>query len=162
MRGSLRLAGGVALAVMAFAMASRGDAAEILHAPDAIRACLCRDQAVTALSDTLNRESEAYEQRRRELAELDSRAATARQQLDPADAGQREALGRLLDERDAAQRDFASETTPHYNATVALYNEAADAFNRDCGGKAYDWDVLPQVQSTLSCPAVPAIPAPRP
>ena len=43
--------------------------------------------------------------------------------------------------------------TRTFRAVVDLYNESAGAFNRACGDKAYDWSVLPQVQSALSCPA---------
>jgi len=141
--------------LLASAAVPQAGAVEVLHAPDAIRACLCLDQAVTTLSAELNQESEAYDNQRKALATLESRANSARQQMDPANEAQRQALGRLLDERDAAAERFAAETTPHYNAIVGRYNDAADAFNRECGNKAYDWSVLQQVQSTLSCPSTP-------
>ena len=83
------------------------------------------------------------------MAELKTQAETTRQHLDAADMAQRDALARLLEQRDAAARRFATETTPHYNATVDLYNAAASAFNRTCGDKAYDWSVLSQVQKRI-------------
>jgi murein L,D-transpeptidase YcbB/YkuD len=152
MGGHVRRAGGSAFLLLASAALQHAGAVEILHAPDAIRVCLCLDQAVTGRSDELNRESDAYDAEREALATLESQAAAARQQLDPANEAQRKAFGQLLTERDAAVQRFARKTTPHYNEVVGRYNEAAEAFSRECGGKAYDWDVLEQVQSTLSCP----------
>jgi septal ring factor EnvC (AmiA/AmiB activator) len=149
--GNLRLAGGTVLLLLAAAATREVGAAEIMHTPEAIRACLCLDQAVTALSDELYQETETHEEQRKALAALEARADAARQRADPADMAQREALGRLLDEREAAVRRFAAETTPHFNTVTESYNRAADAFNRTCGGKAYDWSVLPDVQSSLSC-----------
>lgn len=152
--GKVRMAGGPALLLLASAAMQHANATEVLHAPDAVRVCLCLDQAVTARSAELNQESNSYDAQRKALAALESRAKTARQQLDPANEGQRQAFARLLTERDAAVQRFAGVATPHYNAVVGRYNDAAEAFGRQCGGKSYDWDVLQQVQSTLSCPAV--------
>jgi hypothetical protein len=147
----LRLAGGTLLLLLGAATAWEARAAELLHAPEAIRACLCLDQAVTARSAELYQESQSLEEQKKALAALESRADEARGQSDSTDMAQRAELGRLLDERDAAISRFAAETTPQYNATVEAYNRAAEAFNRGCGGKAYDWSVLPDVQSNLTC-----------
>jgi hypothetical protein len=153
--GHLTVVRGAMVLLVASIAVPRAGAAEVMHAPDEIRVCLCLDQAVTTLSDDLNREDQTYADQRTALADLESRAKTAREQIDPADPAQREALGRLLNERDAAVRRFAEETTPHHNAIVGRYNNAAEAFNHACGDKSYDWAVLPQVQATLSCPAAP-------
>jgi hypothetical protein len=148
---TLRCLSGTALLLLASAAARPTAAAEVLHTPDAIRACLCLDQAVTAASDALYQETETYDAAKTALAELERRADAARQNADPTDAAQRDALGRLLDERDAAVTRFAAAATPQFNAAVERYNEAARAFNRGCGDKAYDWSVLPDVQRTLAC-----------
>lgn len=155
----VRMAGGSALLLVASAAAQHANAVEVLHAPDAVRACLCLDQAVTARSAELNQENETYDAQRKALATLESQAQTARRRLDPANEAERHAFAQLLDERDAAVQRFAAVTTPHYNAVVGRYNEAAEAFGRQCGGKSYDWDVIQQVQSTLSCPPVESKPA---
>jgi hypothetical protein len=137
--------------MLVVATAGHQTAAETLHAPEAIRACLCLDQAVTALSAKLYDETATYETAKKSLAALEKRADEARRQANPSDLAQRESLGRLLDERDAAIRHFASDTTPQYNAAVDAYNKAAQAFNQACGGKSYDWSVLPEVQRNLVC-----------
>lgn len=159
--GKLAASGGMVCLLLASAV-PQARAFELLHDPDAIRACLCLDQAVTTLSDELNQEDKSYDEQRKALAALESRADAARQQIDPANQAQRAALGQLLDERDAAVQRFAMETTPHHNAIVARYNDAAEAFNRTCGDKTYDWSVLQRVQSALSCPPTPERQSSRP
>ena len=145
-----RTTGGAALLLLAMAAAPQSGA-ETLHAPEAIRACLCLDQAVTTLSAQLYQATAAYETAKKSLAALERSADAARQDAGPNDLAARARLARLLDERDAAIRRFAAETTPDYNATVEAYNRAALAFNHSCDGKAYDWSVLPEVQRTLVC-----------
>jgi len=108
---------------------------------------------VTTLSAALYEAEQDRDAQKSALDALEARAAAARRGTDPADLPQREALGKLLAERDAAVRRFAAETTPRYNAAVARYNDAAAAFNHACGGKAYDWSVLPDVQAHLACDA---------
>jgi hypothetical protein len=149
---------GMVFLLLASAAVPRAGAVEVLHDGDAIRACLCLDRAVTTLSDQLDAESQAYDDQRKALAALEDRAAAARQQIDPANKAQREALVRLLDERDAAVRRFAEMATPHHNDIVARYGDAAEAFNHACGDKSYDWTVLQQVQDGLSCPSTPRSP----
>jgi hypothetical protein len=149
------MARGFAFLLLASAAVPRAGAAEVLHEPDAIRACLCLDRSVTTLSDRLDQESRAYDDQKKALAALEDRAAGARRQIDPADKAQRDALVRLLDERDAAVRHFAEVSTPQYNDIVGRYGAAAEAFNRACGDKSYDWAVLQQVQDGLTCPPAP-------
>lgn len=147
------MAGGAVL-LLTWAMVPQARAVE-LSDPAAIRACLCLDQAVTSLSATLAEAKESYDARRKALADLESRATAARQRIDPADPAQRDELVRLLDARDAARSRFADETAPQYNTIVARYNQAAEAFNQQCDDKTYDWSIMQQVQSSLSCPGTP-------
>ena len=149
---------GLVFLLLASTVVPRAGAVEVLYDPDAIRACLCLDRAVTTLSDQHDQESQAFEDQRKALAALEDRAAGARRQIDPADKAQRDALVRLLDERDAAVRHFAEVATPHYNDIVGRYGAAAEAFNRACGDKSYDWAVLPQVQDGLTCRSAPTLP----
>jgi len=149
------MARGFVFLLLASAAVPRAGAVEVLHEPEAIRACLCLDRAVTTLSDRLDQESRAYDDQRKALAALEDRTASARQQINPADKARRDALIRLLDERDAAVRHFAEVATPHYNDIVGRYGDAAEAFNRACGDKSYDWSVLQQVQDGLTCPSAP-------
>lgn len=141
----------VATFLLTFAGTSIAGAGEIMHTPEEIRACLCLDQAVTAASAALYEETVNFEAERKSLAELQARADEAQQHTDPADMAQRDKLGELLDQRDAAIRHFAAVATPQFNSVTDGYNRAADAFNHTCGGKAYDWSILPDIQKNLTC-----------
>ncbi|HZT50793.1 MAG TPA: hypothetical protein VFA22_02610 [Stellaceae bacterium] len=127
---------------------------QVLHDPDAIRACLCRHQAVTSLQTAMDNAKRTYDARQQELQALDRQIAEARQHLDVASLAERDSYARLLDQRDAASDRLAADTVPGYNALVSRYQAQAAAFNSDCAGKAYDPQLLPQIQSTLSCPPV--------
>lgn len=134
-------------------------AEEVLHDPDAIRACLCRERLVATLARDLADDRNAYDAAEQQLKSATADADAARQKLDPNDAGAREAYGRLLDQRDAAQDHAAAAAAP-LSDTVARYNAAVAALNSNCGGKAYDPAVLQQVRGSLDCPPEP-LPPPR-
>ncbi|MGH7088017.1 MAG: hypothetical protein ACREFQ_03865 [Stellaceae bacterium] len=144
---AVALALAAASAVVLPAKAQEG----VLHAPEAIRACLCRDQSVAALARAVGQDRRAYDAARQRYDSLSKEAEAARQKLNPNDAAARDAVGRLLGQRDAAQHELASATAP-LNAVVARYNAAVQSFNSDCAGKAYDAAVLPQIRSNLTCP----------
>ena len=152
MKGLGRTAGGTLL--LAAALAPQASAQQILHAPDEIRACLCREQAVSTLAGAVKEARETYEERQKEVQSLAQRADEARRRLDAANLADREAFAQLLGSRDVASDRFAADVVPHYNAVVRRYDAAATAFNQDCAGKAYDPVVLPQVRASLSCPPV--------
>ncbi len=142
-------AGAVALAAL---LPGPAPAQEVLHAPEAVRACLCRDRTVVALALAVRQDDEAFDLRQKELRDLDTRIDAARRTLDPNDPAGRAALGRLLLERDGARDRFAAQVTPRHNAIIDRYNAAVAAYAQDCGGKAYDADVLAHVRDGLACP----------
>lgn len=142
-------AAAVLLAPWAIAPAS---AQQVLHAPDQIRACLCEHQSVATLSDAVQQQSRIYDQRRQALQALDKEVTTRRPQVNVSNQSDVDAFKHLLDQRDAAADNFAGEVTQSYAEAVRRYNQAVATFNANCSGKAYDPQVLPQVQSNLSCP----------
>jgi hypothetical protein len=148
---TLRTLAAAALLLLASAGARMAGAGEIMHTPAEIRACLCLDQAVTAASAALYEETVNFEAERKALAEIEARADAAQQNSNATDMAERDKLGELLNQRDAAIRHFAAVATPQFNAVTDSYNRAADAFNHTCGGKAYDWSILPDVQKNLIC-----------
>ncbi|HUZ75503.1 MAG TPA: hypothetical protein VMU87_21165 [Stellaceae bacterium] len=151
-----RLGWGTAAAwLLAAAMASQAGAQEVLHAPDAVRACLCRDQAMHELGASLSTERQNFEAQENAVKALDEQASAAKAKLDPADLAAREAYAELLQRRDAAHRHLA-ESTPQYNAAVRRYNAAVIAYKDGCAGKSYDADTLAKVRASLSCPPVMA------
>ena len=152
------MVGRIGGAVLAFAaLVPPSEAQEVLQSPDAIRACLCQEQAVASLSAALRQDSESYDARQNELRALDERIETARRQDDPTDFAARGQLGQLLDQRDAARNRLA-EATPRHSEIASRYNGVAAGFNQQCAGKAYNAEVMASVRATLACPAVIADP----
>ena len=94
--------------LLALAVAPRAGAQDVLSAPDAVRACLCRNQSAAALAASLNSERQTYTDKKNALDTLDQQASAAKQRLNLDNLADREALGRLLSARDAAQENFAS------------------------------------------------------
>lgn len=134
------------------AAATAASAQEVLHAPDAIRSCLCREQSVSALANDVLQQNKLYEEKRKALETLDNDVRSRRAQVNVANQGEVDAFRQLLERRDQASAEFAGPVTRNYSDTVARYNDAVAAFNNACAGKAYDPDVLAQVRSNLSCP----------
>lgn len=145
-----KTAGGALL--LALALAPQAGAQDVLSAPDAIRACLCRNQSVAALAASLNSERQTYTDKKKALDTLDQQASAAKQRLNLDNLADREALGRLLSARDAAQENFAATVTPQYNAVVQRYDAALSAYNGSCAGKSYNSATLASVQASLTCP----------
>ena len=126
---------------------------DIIADPAAIRVCICRQEMVAALSDRLQEQRRAYEERRTALAALDAQVEAQRKQLDPTQPNQVEAFKRLLDQQDDAQLSFADEATPTYAAAVERHNAEVAAYNRDCAGKTYEQQALAAAQAQgFACP----------
>lgn len=151
MRTTVR-AGAAAAVLLAPWAVGTASAQQVLHAPDQIRACLCEQQSVKTLAEVVQQQSRVYEQRRQALEALDKEVSTKRPQVNVANQSDVDAFKHLLDERDAAADSFAGEVTQTYADAVRRYNQAVSTFNANCSGKAYDPQVLAQVQNNLSCP----------
>lgn len=145
-------AGAAAAVLLAPWAITTASAQQVLHAPDQIRSCLCEQRSVKTLSDAVQQQSRHYEERRQALEALDNEVRTRRGQVNIANQSEVDAFKHLLDQRDAAADNFAGEVTHNYADTVKRYNDAVATFNAGCAGKAYDPDVLGQVESNLSCP----------
>jgi len=146
----------MALAAIGVGIAALGAgparAQDVLADPTEIRACLCTQQAVTALADILHERQQAYESSQKRLAALNSELETRRAQINVYDDAQVQAYKQLLQQRDSAATAFAEEATPSYNAAVARYNEALGGYTVNCAGKSYDGTAYRSVQATLACP----------
>ncbi len=148
--------GTAAVWLIAAAMAPQAGAQEVLHAPEAVRACLCRDQAMNELGAALGTARQHFAAEQNAVKALDAQANAAKAKLDPADLAAREAYANLLQQRDAARQHFAAASIPQYNVAVKRYNAAVIAYKSDCAGKSYDADTLAKVRMSLACPPVMA------
>jgi hypothetical protein len=127
-------------------------AQELVRSPDQIRGCLCQERSVTALNTEVQAQSRAYEDKRQAFQALDKQVQAARPSVNVAKPADVDAFKRLLEQRDHAADDLASNATKSYSDAVARYNHAVASYNANCAGKSYDQDQLAEMRRNLSCP----------
>jgi len=127
-------------------------AQELVRAPEQIRSCLCQERSVGALNSEVQAQSRAYEDKRQAFQALDKQVQTTRPTVNVAKQGDVDAFKRLLEQRDRAADDLASNATKTYSDAVSRYNQAVASYNGACAGKSYDPDQLAEMRRTLSCP----------
>ena len=142
-----------ALLVTGLALAGIGPvgAQEVIKDADAVRACLCQDQTLATLQDTLHERQQNYENSQKALADLNSELDAQRAKMDVYNNADVEAYKALLQRRDDAQATFTNAATPSYNAAIARYNAARDGYQGSCAGKSYDPTVYNAVKPTRAC-----------
>ena len=116
-------------------------AQSVLKAPDAIRGCLCAEQAVEELAVEVRQRGEFLATRRNELASLDAQEKVA--------AGGEQA--RLARERSETAKIIAAVLAPLYADSRTRYASASENFARNCARKTYDPVVLARVRVGLVC-----------
>ena len=127
-------------------------AQEPVRSPEQIRSCLCQERSVGALNGEVQAQSRTYEDKRQAFQALDKQVQTTRPSVNVANQADVDAFKRLLDRRDRAADDLASNATKSYSDAVARYNQAVATYNGTCAGKSYDPDQLAELRRTLSCP----------
>lgn len=126
--------------------------AQVVRAPDEIRACLCKERAVAALNGEVQAQSRAYDTQRQDVDTLDRSVETGRPQVNVNDPADVDAFKSLLERRDAAADALAGPVTRSYAEAVQRYNQAVADYNAACAGKAFDPDQLTAAKQALSCP----------
>lgn len=151
MRRSMVALGLVLCAGMETALAQTASPTPTVTDPNLIRSCLCEQQAVTTLQDTLISRRQAMDGAQSNAASLSNQVATRRAAINVYNPNEIDAFKRLLEQRDAAvNATFAA--TQSYDSAAISYNDAVDAYNTRCAGRGYDQTVLRQVTATLACP----------
>ncbi|HXY99259.1 MAG TPA: hypothetical protein VEI03_04620 [Stellaceae bacterium] len=140
---------GLALALIVAAGAAR---AQVVRAPDEIRSCLCKEQAVTMLNEEVQAQSHAYETQRQNVNALDHSVEAGRPRVNVNNPADVDAFKSLLERRDAAADALAGPVTKSYAEAVQRYNQAVADYNATCAGKAFDPDQLAAAKQVLSCP----------
>jgi hypothetical protein len=139
-------------ATLALAGPAGAAEAQVVRAPDEIRACLCKEQTVATLNGEVQAQSHAYEEKRQAFEALDKQVQTSRPRVNVNNPADVEAFKRLLERRDDAADVLAGAATQSYAAAVQRYNAAVAEYNGACAGKAFDQDQLAEQKRTLSCP----------
>ncbi len=124
----------------------------VIEDRDAIRACVCAEQHVTALFGVLQERQRNYENSQKTLAQLNDQLSTRRTQINVYNEGDVDAYKQLLAQSDRAAVALADEATPSYNDAVAHYDEALAGYTAQCGGKSYNQTVYNSVLVDPSCP----------
>lgn len=125
--------------------------AQVVRAPDEIRACLCKEQSVASLNQEVQTQSRAYDSQRQSFEALDKAVQSGRPQVNVNNPADVDAFKRLLERRDTAADALAGTATKTYADVVQRYNRAVADYNATCAGKAFDPDTLSAVKKTLSC-----------
>jgi len=133
-------------------LALPASAQTLMRSPQQISQCLCQNRAVDALKAATDRQFRLYEESRQRYAALEGQVDAVRARMDVRDREQIESFQRLLDQRDAAKRDFDERATTAYAAIVDQYNASVSAYNTMCANAQFDPTVLAKVQQGLYCP----------
>ena len=125
--------------------------AQVISDPNTIRSCLCEQQFVLDLQDSVAGRRQALESSQRKQASLANQVETRRAQINVYDSSELDAFKQLLQQRDesiAATADVAK----NYDDAANRYNQAVATYNATCAGHTYDEAVLRQAKATLACP----------
>jgi hypothetical protein len=125
--------------------------AQVVSDPTVIRSCLCEQQFVTTLQDSVSGRRQTLEASQRSQTTLANQVETRRAQINVYDNAELDAFKQLLQQRDEAIAATAA-ATESYDDAATRYNQAVAAYNANCAGRSYDENVLHQAQATLSCP----------
>ena len=143
---------GLASVLALSGMIGTGTAQVVVRSPDEIRACVCKEQSVSALNGDVQTQSRAYESQRQAFDALDKAVETGRPKVNVNNPADVEAFKELLEKRDAAGDTLAGSATHSYADAVQRYNQAVADYNASCAGKAFDPDQIAAVKQNLSCP----------
>jgi hypothetical protein len=121
--------------------------------PAEISACLCLQQASSALAARKDAKGQALAALDRQLADLDSQLASERPRVDVNNAESVSRYKALLTRRDAAFGQIGPAQSDAAQA-VARYNASVDEYNRRCAGHPFDPVMVANIQAHLVCPVV--------
>lgn len=141
----------LSLALLMAAGTNPAAAQALIRDPGTIGYCLCQQQSLAKLLDTVRGYQQDYDNSQKTLAALNSELTARRPTVDVYSDAAVQAYKELLQRRDDAAAAF-SNTTDTYNASVNRYNQAREEYNGRCAGVSFDQTVYNTVQASLSCP----------
>ena len=149
----IRLALGMTMG-LAMALAPGAAGAQVPLPPEMaeITACLCLQQAVSALSADMNARKQALDTVTRQLADLDAQLARERSTLDVNNPDAVARYKALLERRDAAYRQSIGPVHADATQATARYNARVSEYNARCANRPFNSAIVAQVQVNLVCP----------
>jgi hypothetical protein len=117
-----------------------------------ITACLCLQQAVSALSAEMNARKQALDTVIRQLSDLDSQLARDRSTLDVNNPDAVARYKALLERRDGAYRQSVGPVHADATQATARYNARVSEYNTRCANRPFNSAIVAQMQVNLVCP----------
>jgi len=117
-----------------------------------ITACLCLQQAVSALSADMNAKKQALDTITRQLGDLDSQLARERSAINVNNPDAVARYKALLERRDAAYRQSIGPVHTDATQATARYNARVSEYNARCANRPFNSALVVQMQVNLVCP----------
>jgi hypothetical protein len=150
-RGAAALGLGAMLSTAALLPA----AAQTSTNPAEINACLCLEQGVETMSQSMNNKTQALAAARQHLADLNAELARERPLVDVNNPSSVDHYKVLLEERDAAYRESIGPVVSEADRAVARYNALVNRYDSQCANRPFDSAIMHEMQAHLSCPPQP-------
>ena len=119
---------------------------------DEIARCLCLNRDIGTLRGNLAARQQQYQAVQDQLAELDTRLAREREQMDVNNPQSVAQFRELLARRDALFRRSTGPEFSAYSEATARYNARVNEYNGQCANRAQAPDIVARLQPTLTCP----------
>jgi hypothetical protein len=117
-----------------------------------IRACLCLQQAVSALSAEMNAKNQALVTVTQQLSDLDSQLARDKSMINVNNPDAVARYKALLERRDATYRQSIGPVHADAEQATARYNARVNEYNAHCANRLFNPAIVAQMQVNLVCP----------
>src|SRR5215471_12830090 len=123
---------------LVLAIAPRPAAPQMSSDPAEINACLCLEQQVATMAQSMNDKTRALAAVRQHLADLDAELARERPLVDVNNPNSVDGYKALLDRRDAAYRESIGPVVSDADQAVARYNALVGQYDRQCALRSFN------------------------
>jgi hypothetical protein len=129
--------------------AARRSQPGIISDPQQVRDCLCMQTSYEMLRSDVSAKQDVYAKDQGEKSSLEDQINTAKE--GPMSPDKVEQIRQMSQQRISLLNKIDSTDLPQLQAATAKYNRAAGGYERMCGNKSYDGEVLARVKSGLTC-----------
>jgi hypothetical protein len=137
------------------ALAARPAAAQMSSDPAEINFCLCLEQSVATMAQSMNDKTRALAAVRQHLADLDAELARERPLVDVNNPGSVDRYKALLDQRDAAYKESIGPVVTEVDQAIARYGALVGQYDRQCALHSFNSEIMNEMRAHLSCPPQP-------
>ena len=116
-----------------------------------IRACLCLQRALSALSAEMNAKKQALDAVTRQLSDLDTQLARDKSTINVNNPDAVARYKALLERHDATYRQSIGPVHTEAEQATASYNARVNEYNAHCANRPFDPALVAQMQVNLVC-----------